>query len=75
MESINELTGHTVAQWEGAIKDNKSIVFEGMTLHRGFVCGVTGLILANNKHYNVKWLWDGRCLYNGKRARQYDIKF
>lgn len=75
MENINELTAHTVAQWEAAIKDNKAIAFEGMSLHRGFVCGVTGIIRANSKQYNVKWLWDGRCLHNGKRVRQYDIQF
>lgn len=75
MENINKSTAHTVAQWEAAIKDNKAIVFKGMSLYKGFVCEVTGIILANSKQYNVKWSWDGRCLRNGKRVRKYDIQF
>ncbi len=73
MERINSITSYTIAQWEQAIANRNDISFDEMKLHKGLVCGVSGTIAANNKRYSVKWLHDGRCFYQGKRARQYDI--
>lgn len=73
MERINEVTACTVARWEEAIQNRTDIVFEDMHIHKGRVSGVYGKVVANGKEYAVRWLHDGRCYHQGKRAQNYDI--
>lgn len=75
MPRIINLEPKSIRDWEAAIASRPEIEFSQMFLKKGNVCGVDGWIKANSRQYKVKWLFDGKCYYNGKHVRQYDITF
>lgn len=74
METVDIMTGHTVARWEEAAAGMSDVKFISMRFHKGIVCGVLGTVRSGSQKISVRWLRDGRCFASGKRMNQYDIK-
>lgn len=75
MEANKSTKAYPICKWEASISKMNNVEFNEFHLHHRLVCGASGIVKINEKSYPVKWLYDGRCFYNGRRLRQYDISF
>lgn len=73
MEKIDLIIAYPVEVWEKIVSERDDMKLKKIYFNKGLVSGAEGIILTSGKERNVKWLYNGRCYYNGKRIRQYDI--
>lgn len=68
----NNVNRHTTFEWESAAYAVGTIELIEIHIHKGYVCGASGVIAGNRQ---AKWLYDGKCYCKGKRMPEYDIIF
>lgn len=75
MTRIDAINSYPISRWEDAVKNRPEIDFEEIHLIGGLVSEVLGFIIHGGKRYRAKWVNDGRCYYNERRAKQHDLSF
>lgn len=65
----------SIIEWENAINNRVDIEFVEILLTNRTVFNIHGFIIYHGKRRRAKWIFDGRCYYNGRRVSSFDIVF